>query len=120
VLCALDGAGEQGMRPRDLGYEIGLTPSGVTRLLDRMTEAGLIERKVCATDRRGYGVSLTDAGRKTHRMMEPVYMREVEAAFASLVSTEDARQLTEILDRVSHSACRAIGEEPPVAPVRAA
>src|SRR5688572_14144179 len=76
VLCALDSAGE-GLRPRDLAYEIGLTPSGVTRLLDRMVDAGLIERKACPSDRRGYGVSLTDSGRKTHRMMEPVYLREV-------------------------------------------
>ncbi len=120
VLCALDSAGEQGMRPRDLGYEVGLTPSGVTRLLDRMTDAGLIERKACATDRRGYGVTLTEAGRKTHRMTEPVYMREVEAACASLVEDDEARQLSEVLDRVSQSACRAIGEEPPVAQVRAA
>jgi DNA-binding MarR family transcriptional regulator len=120
VLCALDQAGGQGMRPRDLAYEIGLTPSGVTRLLDRMVDAGLIERKACPSDRRGYGVSLTEAGRKTHRMMEPVYLREVEAAFASLVSDEEARVLSEALDRVSQSACRVIGEEPPVAPVRAA
>ncbi len=120
VLCALDESGEPGMRPRDLAYEIGLTPSGVTRLLDRMTDAGLIERKACATDRRGYGVMLTEAGRKTHRMMEPVYLREVEAAFASLVTAEEARQLSEVLDRVSQSACRVIGEEPPGPAVRAA
>ena len=120
VLCALDAAGDPGMRPRDLAYEIGLTPSGVTRLLDRMTDAGLIERKACVTDRRGYGVTLTEAGRKTHRMMEPVYMREVEAAFASLVTVEEARTLSEVLDRVSQSACRVIGEEPPGPAVRAA
>ena len=120
VLCALDAAGGEGMRPRDLAYEIGLTPSGVTRLLDRMVDAGLIERKVCATDRRGYGVSLTGAGRKTHRMMEPVYMREVEAAFASLVTDDEARELIDVLDRVSQSGCRVIGEEPPVAASRAA
>jgi DNA-binding MarR family transcriptional regulator len=120
VLCALDQAGEQGMRPRDLAYEIGLTPSGVTRLLDRMVDAELIERKVCPSDRRGYGVTLTQAGRKTHRMMEPVYLREVEAAFASLVSSEEARELSEVLDRVSQSACRVIGEEPPARAVRAA
>jgi DNA-binding MarR family transcriptional regulator len=108
------------MRPRDLAYEIGLTPSGVTRLLDRMTDAGLIERKVCATDRRGYGVTLTAAGRRTHDMMEPVYLSEVEAAFASLVTSDEARQLSEVLDRVSQSACTAIGEEPPAPVERAA
>lgn len=120
VLCALDGAGGLGMRPRDLAYEVGLTPSGVTRLLDRMVDAELIERKPCPTDRRGYGVILTEAGRKTHRAMEPVYLREVEAAFASLVTPEEARQLSEVLERVSRSACRVIGEEPPAPAARAA
>ena len=53
-------------------------------------------------------------------MMEPVYLREVEAAFASLVSADEARTLSAVLDRVSHSACRAIGEEPPSPAVQAA
>jgi DNA-binding MarR family transcriptional regulator len=120
VLCALDEAGEQGMRPRDLAYEVALTPSGITRLLDRMADAELVERKPCATDRRGYGVTLTEAGRKTHRRMQPVYLREVEAAFASLVSSEEARTLSELLDRVSTSACSVLGEEPPSPRARAA
>ena len=120
VLCALDEAGGQGMRPRDLAFEVALTPSGVTRLLDRMTDAGLIERKACPTDRRGFGVSLTAAGRKTHARMQPVYLREVEIAFASLLTDEEARTLGEVLDRVSTSACTALGEEPPAPTVRAA
>ncbi|HEX8745246.1 MAG TPA: MarR family transcriptional regulator [Thermoleophilaceae bacterium] len=120
VLCALDAAGEQGMRPRDLAYEVALTPSGVTRLLDRMTDAGLVERKACPSDRRGFGVTLTAAGRKTHERMEPVYLREVEAAFASLLSDDEARQVGELLDRVSASACSALGEAPPAPTVRAA
>jgi DNA-binding MarR family transcriptional regulator len=119
VLCALDEAGEEGLRPRDLGYAVALTPSGLTRMLDRMTAAGLVERKACPTDRRGYGVTLTAAGRKTHAMMQPVYLREVQIAFASLLTDEEARALREVLDRVSHSACAAVGEEPPAEPVRA-
>lgn len=120
VLCALDEAGEQGMRPRDLAYEVALTPSGITRLLDRMTDAGLVERKACPSDRRGFGVTLTAAGRKTHDSMRPVYLREVELAFASLLTDEEARAVGEVLDRVSASACSAMGEAPPVRPVRAA
>jgi DNA-binding MarR family transcriptional regulator len=120
VLCALDTASDEGLRPRDLGYAVALTPSGLTRLLDRMTAAGLVERKACPTDRRGYGVTLTATGKKTHAMMQPVYLREVEIAFASLLTDEEALSVREVLERVSQSACAAVGEEPPAETARAA
>ena len=113
VLCALDEADEYGLRPRDLGYEVALTPSGLTRLLDRIAAAGLVERKVCSSDRRGFTVTLTPSGRDTLELMRPVYMREVQAGFASLLTDEEAKVVTEALERVSASACAAAGEVPP-------
>jgi DNA-binding MarR family transcriptional regulator len=115
VLCALDEADEHGLRPRDLGFAVALTPSGLTRLLDRITAAGLVERAVCSSDRRGFTVTLTPSGRETLELMRPVYMREVEAGFASLLSDDEAKQLGEVLDRVSTSACEVVGEEAPAA-----
>ena len=116
VLCALDEADEHGLRPRDLGYAIALTPSGLTRLLDRITAAGLVERTVCSSDRRGFTVTLTQPGRDTLEMMRPVYLREVEAGFASLLTDEEARVIGDALERVSASACRAAGEDVAEAP----
>ncbi len=113
VLCALDEATEHGLRPRDLGYAVALTPSGLTRLLDRITAAGLVERTVCDTDRRGFTVTLTPSGRETLELMRPVYLREVQAGFAGLLTEDEARQLTELLERVSTSACAAVGETLP-------
>lgn len=113
VLCALDEADENGLRPRDLGYAVALTPSGLTRLLDRIVAAGLVERKVCPSDRRGFTVTMTRAGRDTLELMRPVYVREVEAGFGSLLTDEEARVIGEALERVSASACRVAGEEVP-------
>jgi DNA-binding MarR family transcriptional regulator len=113
VLCALDEADENGLRPRDLGYAVALTPSGLTRLLDRITAAGLVERTVCPSDRRGFTVTLTPSGRDTLELMRPVYLREVEAGFGSLLTDEEARVIGEALERVSASACRVAGEEAP-------
>jgi DNA-binding MarR family transcriptional regulator len=115
VLCALDDADERGLRPRDLGYAVALTPSGLTRLLDRITAAGLVERAVCDSDRRGFTVTLTPSGRETLELMRPVYLREVEAGFADLLSEDEAKQLSEVLERVSTRACEAAGEAPPAA-----
>ncbi len=115
VLCALEEADEQGLRPRDLGYAVALTPSGLTRLLDRIVAAGLVERKLCSSDRRGFTVTLTKSGWDTLELMRPVYLREVEAGFASLMTADEAKVITEALERVSASACAVVGEGPPPA-----
>ena len=115
VLCALEDADEFGVRPRELGHAVALTPSGLTRLLDRISAAGLVERSVCDTDRRGFTVTLTPSGRETLELMRPVYLREVEAGFAELLSEEEAERMRDVLERVSRSACEVVGEEPPAA-----
>src|SRR2546430_828834 len=61
VLCALDEAEGGRLRPRDLAFAVALTPSGLTRLLDRIDAAGLVERQECPTDRRGHLIALTPA-----------------------------------------------------------
>ncbi|MEA2474716.1 MAG: hypothetical protein QOE06_2631 [Thermoleophilaceae bacterium] len=113
VLCALDEAPGDGLRPRDLGFAVALTPSGLTRLLDRISAAGMVDRKSCPSDRRGYVVLLTKSGAETLEMMRPVYLHELGLAFASLLSDDEAKQLSEVLDRVSASACTAAGEPVP-------
>jgi DNA-binding MarR family transcriptional regulator len=104
VFRALEDA-PHGLRPRDLGAAVALTPSGLTRLLDRIHAAGLVERKACPSDRRGYVLELTGAGRKTLELMRPVYMRAVEDGFAGIVSAEEAKDLAPLLDRITDSAC---------------
>ena len=47
-----------------LADQIALTSGGVTRLLDRMTAAGLVERVPSPTDRRISFAALTAAGRR--------------------------------------------------------
>jgi DNA-binding MarR family transcriptional regulator len=46
-----------------LSNDIALTTGGVTRLVDRMVDAGLVERAACPSDRRSIHVVLTTEGR---------------------------------------------------------
>jgi DNA-binding MarR family transcriptional regulator len=46
-----------------LSNDIALTTGGVTRLVDRMVDAGLVERQACPSDRRSIHVILTAEGR---------------------------------------------------------
>src|ERR1700693_5773892 len=46
-----------------LSTDVALTTGGVTRLVDRMVDAGLVARENCPNDRRSVHVVLTPAGR---------------------------------------------------------
>ena len=46
-----------------LSADVSLTTGGVTRLVDRMVEAGLVARTNCPSDRRSIHVVLTPEGR---------------------------------------------------------
>jgi DNA-binding MarR family transcriptional regulator len=61
LLLACDA--EEGLSQRELADVLGLDPSQVVLLVDELTRAGLVERRVSATDRRTKLVTATDAGR---------------------------------------------------------
>jgi DNA-binding MarR family transcriptional regulator len=64
ALLVLSRAEDARMKRVDLARSLILTPSGVTRLLEGLEDAGLVERAACATDRRVTYAQLTDAGRE--------------------------------------------------------
>ena len=51
------------LRMTDLAAQTTLTTSGVTRVVDRLVERGLVTRQSCATDRRTTYAVITLAGR---------------------------------------------------------
>lgn len=64
VLCRLELQGA--LRPSDIMETTGLTSGGVTKLIDRLETAGLVERleDPVPGDARGVMVALTDNGRE--------------------------------------------------------
>ena len=64
VLLHLSRAEEARLRRVDLVDRVLLTPSGITRLLDGLEEAGFVERLECPSDRRVVWAVLTPAGRE--------------------------------------------------------
>jgi DNA-binding MarR family transcriptional regulator len=65
VLIHIGGAEEGRLTMSRLSSEVSLTTGGVTRLVDRMVEAGLVARQNCPSDRRSVHVILTPAGVST-------------------------------------------------------
>ena len=111
VLGALHRAEDHRLRPRELGLHLTISKSGLTRLVDRMVGAGVIERRECPSDRRGHLIALTDSGKAVFQDMWPVYAEAFEATFSSRLSAEEAETLCDLLDRLKDTACQAAGAE---------
>lgn len=67
------------LRMSDLAAQTALTTSGITRVVDRLTDRGLVARQACATDRRATYAVVTDNGRALVAAVLPGHLELVEA-----------------------------------------
>jgi DNA-binding MarR family transcriptional regulator len=105
VLATVAEAPEERMRMGDLAEALVITRGGLTKLVDRLVKAGLLERTFCETDRRVSYATLLPAGRELLEEMRPVVVAELKVAFAAKLSAAEADALRETLERVRASAC---------------
>jgi DNA-binding MarR family transcriptional regulator len=78
VLVQLAEAPQRRLRMTDLADRVLLSRSGLTRLVDRLTAEGLVERQSCPSDARGTFTVLTDAGLARLREAAPTHLRGIE------------------------------------------
>jgi DNA-binding MarR family transcriptional regulator len=81
VLAALRDTPDGQLRQVEIAERVLLSHSGLSRLIDRIEKQGLVERRMCETDRRAFFVSLTDEGREMLDRMWPVYARGIAEDF---------------------------------------
>jgi DNA-binding MarR family transcriptional regulator len=101
VLVQLSEADEGRMRMSELAQVLLLSPSGLTRRLDGLVAAGLVERHRCPTDRRGAYAVLTPAGRARLDAAAPDHVDQVRRHFVDRLSRRQLAALAEALDKVS-------------------
>ena len=104
VLVALAQAPERRLRMGELARAVVLSPSGITRLIDRLEGERLLVRERSSTDRRAAYAVLTPQGLKAVRQTWPVYARGIEMHFARFLSDREVQTLTAMLDRIFHAA----------------
>ena len=100
VLLALARAPERRMRRVDLAGQVLLTQSGITRLLQGLERAGLVERAACDTDRRVVYACLTDDGHALMREASRTHLDDIRSLFVARFSDEQLDQLDLLLGRV--------------------
>lgn len=84
----------------ELAGQIALTSGGVTRLVDRLIEEGLVVRQPCATDRRVLYVALTEAGRTKLSEAVDVHLVDLEEQLTGRMSESERALLVAVMERL--------------------
>jgi DNA-binding MarR family transcriptional regulator len=114
VLIRLARSPEQRLRMTDLAAQTILTPSGLTRAVDRMVEAGLVTREACPTDRRStYAVLSADGERRVLKAL-PVHLAHLEDVFERAFTPSELETFTGLLRKLRDvtNPCAAKASEP--------
>ena len=100
VLVHLFESPEGRLRHQVLADSLLLSRSGVTRLVDRMADAGLVRREASAQDRRVSYVVLTPEGRDTLDRAGPGHIQSVVEHFARHLKGSETALLKSFFTRV--------------------
>ncbi|MGK5442897.1 MarR family winged helix-turn-helix transcriptional regulator [Micromonospora sp. URMC 105] len=87
---------------RDLAEQLRCDRSNVTALVDKLEQAGLVERRVDPADRRQKTLLVTGAGR---RMRERVDRVMTDSRLLAGLSTDELATLRELVWKVSDGGC---------------
>jgi DNA-binding MarR family transcriptional regulator len=81
---------------------VSLTTGGVTRLVDRMVEAGLVARQNCPSDRRSVHVVLTPAGESTLGRAIGEHIEGIDRHLMAPLNDADRAALAAALSKLVH------------------
>lgn len=91
----------EGLRMSELAERVLYSKSGLTNIVDRMEEAGLVRRVYPREDRRSILVALTDQGRGTMERARRQHRHGIEEHFSRHLAETDIRSLIRAFEKVS-------------------
>jgi DNA-binding MarR family transcriptional regulator len=100
VLAQLARAPEKALKRVDLSERVLLTPSGITRLLKGLEEAGYVSNRPCAEDARVTYAVLTPTGEKKLSEARETHVADVREVFSALFTEDELGVLAELLERI--------------------
>ena len=109
------------LRMSDLAAQTTLSSSGITRVVDRLVERGLVTRQACATDRRTTYAVISDTGRALLGEVLPGHLELIEEWLTGPLRDgrleEFVAALRTLRDHVAP--CATAGSEGPAVPLPA-
>ncbi|MDQ3784233.1 MAG: MarR family transcriptional regulator [Actinomycetota bacterium] len=103
VLLMLAWAPGRALRMSELADRVLLSRSGTTRLVDGLVAKGLVERRRCPSDARGYLAVLTEEGLGRLRDAAPVHLRGVREHFSGPLSKTQLEAVAEAMEAIIQS-----------------
>lgn len=104
VLLQLNDAGGR-LRMHELSEATLFSRTDCTRLVDRMADAGLVERERAAEDGRGVYAVLTPEGKEALRSAAATHLDGIQRLFGSHLRPNEVTALRSALGRVVGAAC---------------
>jgi DNA-binding MarR family transcriptional regulator len=91
---------EDGVRPFELEQRLLFAQYNLSRLIDRMVEAGLVKKVACPSDKRGHMLVITEAGRKQRKATWPHYARAVNKHLGEKLTEAETEKLAALLGKL--------------------
>jgi DNA-binding MarR family transcriptional regulator len=103
ILVRVQKAGDSGIRMQDLTKTALLTSSGLTRLVDRLEQRGLLLRRAASADQRGRLCTISAAGLSLLERALPAFMQTVEHTLRvdAKITRKELAVVTDILKRIA-------------------
>jgi len=105
VLIHVGGAPDGRLTMSRLSADVALTTGGVTRLVDRMVDAGLVARQNCPNDRRSVHVVLTPEGRAVLGRAVAAHVDGIDRHLVAHLDASDRAALAAALTKVLDAGC---------------
>jgi DNA-binding MarR family transcriptional regulator len=96
ILSVLSSMPNRAMRLSDLAEALQVSPSRLSHAIDRMQTSGWVERRRCASDRRGWLAVLTDEGYTVLEATAPAHVESVRLHLFDQLTPEQVEQLRTI------------------------
>ncbi len=99
-LAQLGGRARQG----ELNEHLLISQPSLSRMIDRLSQAGYVAREVCDDDGRGVVVVLTELGQRTQAEIGRVHVRHIARIFDDALNPEEQEVLTRLAGSVRDAA----------------
>lgn len=113
LLVRLDQAPENRLRAVELSRQLMMSPSHISRTIDRAEALGLVARESDPDDRRATRLNMTATGRTAVEQFAPYLEAVINRVIYATLTPQEIDNLVELLGRIEDAACQPCPEEAP-------